>query len=567
LPLDAFLFLQRSDIAHFLASRPAFGDLPLLFIDPGLVEEAVKAGIDPNRFSYRPLEVGRHFQADIATEARARAALIDQALTRVRRRLFGDGAFQGWDAAGLWLFLVRALTAQRLGEVCDAQLPEGRIGVFRPTLPQRFYFDSFLATDLFVGCSRRFRVVDEYDRPQPELPTADTHCFDFARVAALARAGGAGATAVVHIPTCYANQALFTEAIKARFPAVIDLPSPMWDIAVHRSAPMQVRLDQLPRDHLPAQAAAYRDEARRSFEAALAPLVPGRAALQQQAECLAAQSQLQAINHHGLLEALRGTRPHFVLSDHDTGSLGPLFSVAAALQAPVTVLPHSAYPAFVLPHALRVRVIERVGFDTRARTVLGEPVAIAPVALGALPRPVERAAVQTVCLLVNTLHGQGLSYIDLAGLTRFHRRLSALCRTHGARLVVRLKPNAAGAMMAASAFELPEDGLRQTLSRPLHEIAAEADLCITYGEPTTGGIEFLGAASYLLGAGRQHWPADQGTAPGFVANAVVECIDDEAALAEVDTLLGSPAAFRACVALQQARFGARLQAPQPVFTR
>lgn len=562
--LDAFLFLQRSDIAHYVASRPGFRDIPHLFIDPGLVEEAVKAGIDPQRFSYRPLKLGAHFQAAIAAEAKARATLLDRALTALRQRLFGDGVFQGWDEGPLWLFLVRALVARELGALCDAQLPERRIGLFRPSVPQRYYFDSFLATELFTGGSARWRIVDHYDAVQVEAPEAAQHCFDFARIAAWAAAGQA--QAITHIPTCYAHHAAFVEAIASHHANNIDLPSPMWDIAVRRSAPMQVRLEQVPRDHIPASAHAYREEARRLIEAHLAPLVPGRAALQLQAESMAAQCFVQAVNHHGLLEALRGSRPHFILSDHDTGQNGLLFSVAAALGSPITVLPHASYPAFALPHALRVRAIERSGFATRTRTVLGEAVPTAGVALGRAPQALDRPAVRTVCLLVNTLHSQGLSHIDLAGLTHFHRDLAATCRAAGVRLLVRLKPNAAGVMMAASAFEVPAEGLQQVLQWPLTEVADQSDLCINFGEPTTGGIEFLCSGSYLLCAAEQHWPTDHWAAPGFVADGLVPSLSSAEALAEVRTLLNSPADFRRRVQAQQARFTARLAPPEPIFT-
>jgi hypothetical protein len=562
--LDAFLFLQRSDIAHYAASRPLFGNIPHIFIDPGLTEEAVKAGIDPTNFSYRPLKVGAHFQAGIAAEAKARASLLDRGLTALRRRIFGRGVFQGWDEGQLWLFLQRALVARDLGELCDTQISEKRVGLFRPTVAQRYYFDSFLTTDLFAGCSERWRIVDHYDSVAGEVQDDSLYCYDFDQIQLMVRLGQH--QAITHIPTCYAHHEHFVQAITSRFKHNIDLPSPMWDITVRRSSSMQVRVDQVSSDRLPKVAYIYRDEARQLIEHHLSPLVPGRAALKKQAEVMAAQCFVQAVNYHGLMEALRGTRPHFVLTDHDTGSNGPLFTVAAALESPITVLPHASYPAFPLPHALQVRAIERNGFGTLTRTVLGEAVPTASVNLGQLPRSVDRPALRTICLLVNTLYSQGLSYIDLAGLAQFHKALAQTCLQSGVRLLVRLKPNGAGIMMANSALNIPIDTLQQVLRAPLDRIAEESDLCINYGEPTTGGIEFLCTGSYLMCASEQQWPTDHWIAPGFIHDAVVPCFSAAQALADVDAMLASPAEFRARVQAQQDRFKARTGATQPLFT-
>lgn len=561
--LDAFLFLQRSDVSHYVKARPALGDIPHLCIDPGLTEEALRAGVDARNLRYLPLQMGPHFQAGVAAEAKARATLLDRELTRLRRRVFGPGVLQGWDEAVLWLFFQRALVARQLGELCDEQVGHSRVGLFRPTAPQRYYFDSFLTTDLFVGDSERWRIIDHYDALHTEVPEFASHCFDFDRIAEMVRAGNA--EAVTHLPTCYAHGAQFMEAISARHSSNIDLPSPMWDIAVRRTAPMQVRLADLPRERIPASAFTYRDEARIVLERHLGEMLPGRVAARRQADCLAAQCLVQAVNYVGLLEALHGTKPHFIVSDHDTGSNGPLFSVAAALSAPVSVLPHSTYPAFALPHASRVRAVERHGLGTRTRTVLGEPVPTAGVVLGRPLAAVPRSSVRTVCLMVNTLYGQGLSHIDLAGLARFHEALSKVCGQAGARLLVRLKPNGPGAWMASTAMNVPAEELLQVLRRPLSELAEEVDLCINYGEPTTGGIEFLCSGSYLMCASEQTWPAEHWMAPGFMADGVVTSIGNAQALAEVVTLMSSDAEFRDRLHAQQSRLHARTAPPEPLF--
>lgn len=556
--IDALLFLQRSDIAHHVRAGHDFGDTPLIFIDPGLAEEALAQGLDADRFSYRPLAVGAHFHARVATEAATRAAALDQALTAQRERLFGQGVFQGWDQGPMRLFFIRALVARYLGELCERSFAERRIGLYRPDKPQLFYFDSFLAADLFAAASPRWRIVDHYEQTLNWVDDHAAWCWDLGEVAARAAAGQAHA--VTHIATCYHHHDHYQAEIARAFPSNIDLPSAHWDIPVRRRGAMKVPLAQLPGDAVSAAALLYREAARQIFTEQLGALVPNRQALQIQADALAERSLVQAIHFEGLRDALRGTRPHFVITDHDTGHNGPLFSVAERLGAPITVLPHSSYATGAIPHSLNVRVIERDGFATPTRTVWGEKLRTVGARLGPAPNPRPRERAATVCLLVNTLASQGLSYIDFAGLARFHRALAQQCAARGAELIVRLKPNNAGLRLASSVLSLPVEALQAVLDAKIEQIAQRTDLCVSYGEPTTAGIEFLATGAHLLHASDQLWPADYPTSPAFIGDGTVPSLRLDEALAETGALLSDPALFRERADAQRARFVPRLTA-------
>ncbi len=556
--IDALLMLQRSDIAHHARVGQAFGDVPLIFIDPGLTEEALKQGLDPSRFSYRPLQVGPHFHARLATEAATRAAALDQALTAHRQRLFGQGVFQGWDQGPMRLFLIRALVAKYLGELCERSFGERHIGLYRPDKPQLFYFDSFLATDLFAAASPRWRIVDHYEDPLHWVPDHAAWCWDLGEVAHLAACGSAHA--VTHIATCYHHHDHYQAEIARAFPDNIDLPSAHWDIPVRRRGAMKVPLARLPSDAVSAAALLYREAARQVFAEHLGPLVPNRQALQLQVDTLAERSLVQGIHYEGLRDALRGTRPHFIITDHDTGHNGPLFSVAAKLGSPVTVLPHSSYVTGAIPHSLNVRVVERDGFATPTRTVWGEKVRTVGTQLGPVADPKPRSRAATVCLLVNTLASQGLSYIDFAGLARFHRALALQCAAHGAELIVRLKPNNAGLRMAESALSIPAETLQAVLDTKINALAGRTDLCICYGEPTTAGIEFLATGAYLMHASDQLWPADYLTSPAFLTDGTVPSFTLDDALAESQALLADAGRFAARAEAQRTRFLPRLTA-------
>lgn len=556
--IDAFLFLQRSDIAHYMASGLNLGPIPHIFIDPGLVDEAVKLGIDPQHFSYRPLQVGPRFQARVLNEAMARASVIDHALTTLRHELFGDGAFHGWDHLHMRQFMTRALVAKYLGELAERSLPETRIGLFRPTVPQLYYFDSFLATDLFVGKSNRWRIVDHYDKALNWMPDHAAFCFDFGRIAQMASDGHA--QAVTHLPTCYQNGARYIAEIQQRFTHNIDLPSVLWDIPVRRSGAMHRRIDSLSGDNIRNRAFIYRERARHILNEQIAPLLVNQTGLDTQVDMLADRCFMQAVNYDGLLDALRGTQPHFVVTDHDTGHNGPIFSVAAKLDAPITVVPHSSHPVAHIPHPLQVTAIDQDGFQTPLRTVLDEKVRMKSAQLVSVTQPIVRSQIKTICLLFNTMFSQGVAHIDFAGMARFYDGLAALCDSRDINLIVRLKPNGAAPLMASSALRIPADTLHDILKIPLGQLAQASDLCVSYGEPTSAGIDFLSVGSYLIHSSNQIWPSDFWAAPSYIGDSTVPVYTDAEALLEIEALLSNTAYFTQCADQQRSQFTSHLTA-------
>lgn len=196
----------------------------------------------------------------------------------------------------------------------------------------------------------------------------------------------------------------------------------------------------------------YRERARQVIEAQLRDLLPHSYVLQSQVDLMADRCFMQAVNYQGLSVALKESQPHFVLTEHDTGSIGPLFTVAAQLGSPITVLPHSSYPTELLPHSTRVVAIERDGFAAPVRTVWGELVATRPVRFAPRKQMLGRPHVATVCLLLNTMFSQGISHVDLVGLAGFHKALSELCAARGVLAGPVSKPNAAGVMIASGAL-------------------------------------------------------------------------------------------------------------------
>ncbi|URI06327.1 hypothetical protein MW290_10390 [Aquincola tertiaricarbonis] len=556
--IDALLFLQHSDIAHFCNNPAPYAGLKQIFIDPGLVDEAARAGLDPALFEYRPLQVGRHCHSRNSTQAMTRAQAIDQQLTRERERLFGDGMLAGWDHGPLRFFFLRALIARHLGEACEGHFPERAVGVFRPRKPQQFYFDSYVSTDTFCAASDRWRVVDHYDDVAHWVDDASAHCFDFTWLQQQARAGRA--QAVVHIPTVYANLPHFVAEIARRHNHVLELPSPFWDIPLSRERQPLAPVARMAAEWAGPECAVYRERARALYMRELADLLTQPEALRRQAELFADQCYLQAVNYQGLMRALQGSRPHFILTDHDTGAMGPLFSVAAQLGSEVTVLPHSSYPTQPLPHGLNVTAIERDGFASPVRTVWGARVKTRPVRLSPRRNPPVRPAVKTVCLLLNALSGRGISHVDFIGMAQFHKALAQRCAQAGVQLLVRLKPGAACLPVVAGTLGQTPEALQQVMALPIDQLAQAADVCICHGELTSGAIEFFESGSYVMHVSEEIRPNELPSASSLSTLASLPPMHGPEALQLIDQLLDGSGRFVDLLAAQRAEFAPRLTA-------
>ena len=548
--VDAVLVLQRSDVARIAAQPARYEGVRLLFVDPGLLDEAAVRGLQ--NFEFRRLAVGPDFQARAATLAMARATHLDLLLTQERDRLWPGPALQGWDVGIFFLALQRAAVAQQLGALIERSFPEPRIGLLRPSVPQQMYFDSFMSPDLVARDAARFAIVDSYAEARWHQPQAYEQIFDAPAIGALMATGRV--SAITHVPTCFYDRAWLAEEVSRAHPYTVDLPSPIWDVPLHRGPALLRRLDELPRV---ASADAYRERAARILEESLGDLLPQPLARQQQIDAWATRCHWQAHNYLALREALAGTRPHFLLSDQDTGSNGPLFSVADALAAPLTVVPHSGYPSTLLPHARRVTAVERAGYGTQPRSVLGQSVAVRPVRHAARSQRREHARVSKVCLLLNSMQTEGLSYVDAYALAAFYKPLAALCEAADVELILRPKPGAPALSVLAGALGVAPDRLVQHVSQPLEQLAQVASLCLAYGEPTTGVAPFLEVGSLVLQVGEQLWPSDYVVCLPLIKDGVIALHDHRAALDTVRGLLADPAHYRACRQAQNDAFDRR----------
>lgn len=556
--LDALLFLQQSDIAAYRRNPLGFAGLKKIFLDPGLAEEAMRQGLDPVDFDYRPIPVGRHFQARVSAEAMNRALTVDQTLAAERSRLFGNGVFAGWDHVPLRFFFLRALVARYLGEACEGQFPEAVVGLLRPRKPQQFYFDSYVSADAFAGGRERWRVVGHYDDVVNWVSGAASACFDLPWIAQQAAVGQV--KVLLHLPTVYAHLQHYMDQVLRRYPLVTELASPFWDIPLTSERRPLLPLRALPPGWTDERCSDYRQRALVVLDTALTDLLPQPEPRRLQVSIMADQCYLQAVNYLGLLKALQGTKPHFIVTDHDTGAVGPLFSLAEQLGSQITVLPHSSYPTQPLPHAINVTAVERDGFASPVRSVWGARVNTRPIRLGMDRTMRSRSEVRTVCLLLNTLASRGISYVDLSGLAAFHEDLDRLCLQYGVGLQVRLKPGAACIPVAAGTLGVDPLVLQSVMEMPLDQLADGIDLCVCYGEMSSAAIEFFESGSYVMHVSEEMRPNDLVNSSNLCTLQTLDQLPGQEAICRIERLLVNSAHYGGQLDRQRREFSTRLTA-------
>mgnify|MGYP000181250028 CR=1 FL=1 len=548
--IDGLWVAQRSDLLY-LAGQPArFDAVKLLFTDPGLLDEGASLGV---RGEFRRLPVGADFHARAMTNAITRATALDLALTAERERLCPGRVLQGWDFGVFYLALLRLSVAQQLAVLVEQTFPEARIGLLRPSKPQQMYFDSFVVTDIVTARDpARFVVVDAYDTVRWYRDDTTALVFDAPTIAAHMAAGRI--TAVTHVPTCFYDRPWIVDEVARAHRVTLDLPSPLWDVPVHRGGPLQRPMVDVPPSPTTQR---YREAALRVLDAHFSDLLPLPLPRRQQIDAWATRCAWQAANYEALAEGLHGHRPHFLLSDQDTGLNGPLFSLADALAAPITVMPHSGHASMRLPHGRRVQVVERPGYGTQPRTLLGQAVPLRSVRYGHACERQPHTRLRALCLMLNSLNTEGLSYVDAFALTGFYKPLAALCTAADVQLVLRPKPGGPTLGLLSGVLGIPVEELVRHTIEPLPSLAQRCAAVVAFGEPTTGVAPFLDAGSLVLQVHEQAWPADLLACMPLVADGVIPLLDSAAALALLQTLLADPALFQQRRAQQNTAFDAR----------
>lgn len=519
---DRILALHRLDLgtaaqlaAQLSARAGGASPAPIVTVfDPVLLSHAQANGLPQVRLLATP-------DCDIPHGANARALaatrLLCAAVDEVLAGLVPESVGAAW--CGFWLqYLHLAVYGYRnIGRAMAAALAGSKVHVLLPDLPHRYGYHSFVPGLVLSDTLRAAGVaVQLYTSPLPAWdaplladpfsgPAADTSqraSQSGPAGAALDAAGNASHAPIdllCHLPTCFYDHALFAAEIAATGQSTLVLPSQVFDVALPGLSRCHLVSPELLASRLSAaqrgQIEATLDRLGSVLSAHFLPLLPGAGLLQAQVKALLAGYRQQALLFFALDQRFAARPPKtLLLSNHDAGQHGALFSFARRHQIRTVLLPHSkiynepitshGHDLLCLTHPLQGGEVQDLDSSPLRTGVLDFAEAWADS--GQRSR-----SLASLGILLNGFSSNAMCLVDVTAYMAGLARLRDWCVANGVACHIRCRPNASAMALVCASLGAEAQDLIAHQQGTVAEFGAGCDLVLGYDVPTSGALELL----------------------------------------------------------------------------
>ncbi len=425
-------------------------------------------------------------------EAHAAAKAFEEALNSVQHALSGV-SIVGWQHLTLWYFFLALRWYTALWHSAGARLTGHRVHVPVNQCSGEFAFDSFVPAATLIDYLQRQRIEGSSYAYSTENVPPD-RVPDLSGVAK----GDGSAWLLVHVPTCFYDNAYFGQELRASEKRIVNLHARRWNVPVEADQTIGlIPTSELLTSLAPATQLRI-DSACTAMSASLEPLLAAHFSSPQyrarQAQSILNLYRAQLVTYFGLEKYCHTDPPaKLVLSEHDTGFHGPLVSFAESRSLPVILVPHSKVVGdlefgyeniLVLTHPMQGTSIH----DAHGRSVTNHPLAY-PESFCSNSGIGD--GLRTLSLLLTSQSFNGIHIAAPGPYMDGIKRIVAWCRAHDVHVKIRCKPGftlfallhayvgADPAVLARNADESMDDHVRG------------CDLCLMYESPTTGSLFFL----------------------------------------------------------------------------
>lgn len=501
---------QLSDVGYLSDNMHLVKNSSLICTDPYIMEVAQSRNL--KNLQLKRLYVEQDFQQRIVTEAYVRSIALDGKLERLRRETLDHYPHPGWDAQLYCMFLQKVLTSRDLAPSIDKMLEGmGACGVFSPSTAQQLYFDSRTSISVMNDNSESLYIIDYYDDSPNWRADINDWTFNFGAIRS--RLSRGMLNAVVHIPTCFHQKDYFSKFIRNKYKNFADLPSLMWDVPIRRTADDLLVKWKLQIDaDISSKIQHYTRLARLVWIEELKDLIYDKNDLAIQVEFFLDRCAMQAATYLCAKEVFtKGL--DIVISDHDLGYMGPLFSAARIKSNDIVVLPHSlvTVPTSFIPHGERLTLIQAYQRKHRMTSIFGDEIIVVQdnsiqQQLMASRSHLGGNRKLRICLLLNTLYSTGISYVDIFEIRSLYRSLKEYCDSKNYDLFVRPKPSGFTPLVLSKTLEIPLENVLEWNGLAMCEVVARTDLCICFGEETTALSSFHAAGVDTILYWNQRYP-------------------------------------------------------------
>ncbi len=312
---------------------------------------------------------------------------------------------------------------------------------------------------------------------------------------------------LVHLPTCFYDNALFEREIACSKLSAMALPSGLWNVNLSS-------LDQASLVSLEDRLGEFKpDESSTCTEiiglisSAIKEYV-GKFFLstpyvQKQAEFTARWFLAQYIFYADLSNVLPERLPQkIILSDIDAGFHGPLVSLAGKFNIPIIYLPHSKAVSPRLPVSSEINaiILSHPGQGIAPRNHEGDAIPIAIIdyqeeikAGGGAVRPLTVLGV-----ILNDIFGTTGDAVDIITYVNGLRSLLDWATRNGVDCRIRGRPGYSFNDWLSGELGINRSDLEKNMMCSFIEFSKSCDLCLGYDTPTTGEFELIGNSIPLI---------------------------------------------------------------------
>lgn len=503
---DRILALHRSDLDHaarLLAQLRASGDMD---------DKAVVTVFDPVMHTYAVLNGHTQVQlvplppCEISTHAAPRAwaatRLLCAEVSQVLAEHIPEAAGAAW--CGHWMQFVHLVSLgwQSIAEQVAQRLRGDRLHVLLPDQPYAFGFHSFLpglvVSDVLraAGCTVKLYSTTLQAADAPLLPDP------------LPGDGAAPPELLCHLPTCFYDAGTFVDEVRASGRRALVLPAQFYDCPTDGLPRSRMVAPAVLAARLPAATLAQIDSLLVRVAEVLtrhwAPRLPAAGLLQKQVAAVLEGLRHNALVFHALDQALGAQPPkRLLLSNHEGGYHGALFSFARRHGAQIVLVPHSkifnvpvksrAHDVLCLTHPLQGGDVFDLHGDRLSTGWLDfrEPQQHS----GSPPQPLA-----TLGVVLNSLSDTGMLVPDLAAFVDGLRRLRQWCAAHGVQCRLRSRPNGSALVMLSAALGVSPESLANEQGGSIIDFGRGCDLVVGYDIPTSGLFDLLAQGLPVLQA-------------------------------------------------------------------
>ena len=434
---------------------------------------------------------------DDAPEAAARALASARLMTgqadELMAELIPEARGAAWLTFWLRMLLTTVYACRGMARALAKQTVGDTVHLLLPDQPHRYGYHSFMPGLVIneglraAGQSPRLYVNPLPPHDAPMLPDPMTAPV------------GLAVGILCHIPTCFADSALFSAELQASGQAVLVMPSQVYDVVTDPLprcglVPSAVLAARLP---APQRAAldAVLDRLGGVLTQHLGLLVSGAGMVQKQVVALVEAYRMNALLFFAMQAHFADRPPKtMVLSNHDVGLHGALVSFARRHRMHTVMVPHAkifngvvasyGHDILCLTHPLQGgEVIDLDGYRMPTGTLdFAKTLQVAAVP----PKPLA-----TLGVALNAVSANAISLVDMHSYLPGLRQLLDWCATQRIECRIRCRPNGSAFAMLCTELGLKTEELLAHQAGSMVEYAQGCDLVLCYDIPTSGAFDLL----------------------------------------------------------------------------